>query len=268
MKKDKETCKKGHESTIGKIIYGFLLFLPLMAIGVTCSYAIFNKNAYQSYESKQDTSLQRITNYQSLVIGETYTLSNLTKPETGNAISPIFYSNNADEYIKSFPHTNHSLTYVGFSFMTTSNQNNFVYGYTDYDTTTYATEDHAGNLELILNTLPFTFKLDNLYTQAYNYNNVTNFQIYRNFTHKIELSEIFYHSIEKIEQSNLFNWTKNSIIYTGMTEFTTSLSISNTFIPLLLTYWLIISIVYFLYDIVLVMLNVLHRKVHELQDSI
>ena len=46
MRSKDDKCKhKGQETTIGKIIYGFLLFLPLVAIGVTTLVSTFNMNA-------------------------------------------------------------------------------------------------------------------------------------------------------------------------------------------------------------------------------
>ena len=59
--KDKKV-KHGKENTIGKIIYGFLLFMPLLAIGITCAYVIFNKNAYQSYDKSNVINETSVSN--------------------------------------------------------------------------------------------------------------------------------------------------------------------------------------------------------------
>ena len=83
-----------------------------------------------------------------------------------------------------------------------------------------------------------------------------------------KLSEVFYYAIDRTENSNLFNWSKNNDIYNIMHGACNTLSITNTFIPMLMTYWLLISVIYFLYDIGLMIIIVVHRKIHELQDSI
>ena len=81
------------------------------------------------------------------------------------------------------------------------------------------------------------------------------------------ISDVFYYAIYKTEQSNLFNWSKTTIIYTGIHNTCTQLGITNTFTPMLLAYWLLISVVYILYDIILMILIILHNRVHRLQDS-
>ena len=83
MKSKDKTKQKKHESTIGKIIYGFLLFMPLLAIATTCLYAIFNKNAYQSYgdEYVQESIQIDANNVNSLYVNGqhiTYTIGEKT----------------------------------------------------------------------------------------------------------------------------------------------------------------------------------------------
>lgn len=253
MKKDKDKCKKGHESTIGKIIYGFLLFLPLFAITVTCGYVIFNKNAYQNYEAKQIEKFTRVSISNNLLIENRDYQITITQSFT-NGTSIVYYNEIDPNFINTF---DSNYTYVGFRLTGNANlvlidSNEQTHSYWNYFTQPNAIKQWT-----------FNYKSTN---QPNNLINET--QLYLIDYHKESLNHVFYTSIELVEQSNLFNWAENSIIYTGMTEFTTSLSITNTFIPLLLTYWLIISLVYFIYDIVLIIFNVLHRKIHELQDSI
>ena len=75
MKKDKNKCKNKGESTIGKIIYGFLLFMPLLAILSTILYTTFNKNAYQSFANNNESQYQVIQVNQ-LVVNEQYHFNN------------------------------------------------------------------------------------------------------------------------------------------------------------------------------------------------
>ena len=37
--------------SITHLIYGLLMMMPFVAIGVKCAYAVVNKNAYQSYSN-------------------------------------------------------------------------------------------------------------------------------------------------------------------------------------------------------------------------
>ena len=90
--------KKGKESTIGKIIYGFLLFMPLLAILSTCLYAIFNKNAYQSYDKQEGVKFQKLTSNTGLIVNETYTINQIN--DKGNIV--IDDLNNVSEVYNNF----------------------------------------------------------------------------------------------------------------------------------------------------------------------
>lgn len=248
-KEERKRCKKSHETTIGKIIYGFLLFLPLLAIGVTCGYAMFNKNAYQSY-----TGEQKIENIQYLNTATPDTLP------TGNSVT-YYFTKNVNSHDNSntgwFNYENISIPNInpnGYRFRIRFAQRD-IQIQTGVNSYSYAQfQDFTFNLVSFDNN-------DTGLTYATNMYFIT-------YSSTKELDNVFYYSVNKITQSELFNWSQNSIIYTGMSNFTTALSITNTFVPTLLTYWLIISIVYFMYDIVLMMLTILHRKIHDLQDSI
>lgn len=263
MKKDKSKSKS-HETNIGKIIYGFLLFMPLLAIAVTCGYAIFNKNAYQSYTKEETLEQYKITNNTTIVNGQEYTIKNVSL----GGRTPIIYSPQANDICLLFGMPN-TYNYIGFRLDIATTGNKFIYGYNDY-TTSYIAEQHDGNINWFQRKMPLTFTITDINTN----NNsalyqLTNIDMYwNNYTSQTKLDQVFYQAINKIEQSNLFNWAQNSIVYTTLTATCTALSINNTFIPLLLAYWLIISVIYILYDIALVMLMIFHRKVHELQECI
>lgn len=248
MKKDKDKCKKSKESTIGKIIYGFLLFLPLMAIGVTCAYAIFNKNAYQSKQYLGVTNALTITNSNQFVENTEYVIEYVDNGITSNSLVYSFSKSTIPYDELNLPNLNYNgFQIIGEHGMIFANEENqFIY------------RNNIWGNEL----KSFTAILTSFTSP------VTNFKIVKYTYSSYTLDNVLYYSIDKLQESNLFNWAQDSIIYTGMTEFTTSLSITNTFIPLLLTYWLIISLVYFIYDIVLIIFNVLHRKIHELQNNI
>ena len=82
------------------------------------------------------------------------------------------------------------------------------------------------------------------------------------------LDDAFMYGLYKTEESQYFNWAKNTALYTGVNEFTNALGITTTYIPFLMTYWLLISVVYLIYDIALMMLHMAHNKIHQLEGSI
>ena len=83
-----------------------------------------------------------------------------------------------------------------------------------------------------------------------------------------KLDNVFTYSIKKVEENELYNWAKTTGTYTVLNNVTTQIGITNTFIPMLMAYWLLISIIYFLYDIALILIWAVHDKIHELKDAI
>lgn len=252
--KNKDKAKKIHESKIGKIIYGFLLFMPLLAILFTCGYVMFNKNAYQSYgdEYVEESIQLDSSNVNSLYV-------------TGQHITYTFGEKNTQWNAK-FGFTQISIN-LNEIFNVTTEWNAFYLYNNNNDIRFYTTDNQSYLLsenDRLFNTFTYVVDLSN-----FNDKTIYNYGIAFTYTFVTsKLSNVFYYSVNQVEESNLFNWAKTSGIYTTTHSFTQALSITNTFIPMLMTYWLIISVVYILYDIVLMMLVIFHKKVHKLQDSI
>ena len=66
-----------------------------------------------------------------------------------------------------------------------------------------------------------------------------------------KLDNAFYYGVEKMTQSDLFNWTQNTAIYTGVKTMTDNLEIQTPAIAILITYWFILTVIYVIIDIVL-----------------
>jgi len=254
--RNKKECK-GKESTIGKIIYGFLLFMPLLAIAVTCAYVIFNKNAYQSYEgyNKQSTStlatsIQSGLDY-SIITNST--IANNTGTDNQIEVSNLSFFTSDNGYQNTFNTNKDNIKYIQLR----GNYN---------PSRLYLFDDTNTQITYFTTNVTMTFNFTALSNSGITNNNY--FYLITQQQTGNSLSNVFYYSIEKVEQSPLFSWAKDSVIYTGMNNTCNALSITNTFVPLMMTYWLIISVIYFLYDIILIILHVFHRKIHELEESI
>lgn len=266
--RNREEKHKFKESKIGKIIYGFLMFAPLLAIGVTCGYVMFNKNAFQSYAGKYELEYKYQTNdvnsVQDLVEGRIYTFTYQETEYSGRiGIEKLILGDDLTQY---------NMSIAGSQYDTTI-RINYSYLGTNYDCIAFSPLNNeqvlltsTEPLNFIYGNTQFNQNIDYLIPMISKCNEIEVVAI--EGSENSLLSNVFYYSVDKVEQSNLFNWSKTSNIYTGMHNFTTALNVTNTFIPMLLTYWLIISVIYFLYDIVLILLTVLHRKIHNLQDSI
>jgi len=253
MKKNKEH-KKG-ESTIGKIIYGFLLFMPLFAIGVTCLTQIFVKND-SKINYKYESNIVNTEN--DIKVGNIYKFTIQEQPTITSNIEYRFFS-----AIYNFENYNFTIDTSSNGDLLIRMLTNGYFYITDGDF-------HVLTSQLI-STLTFPLELDVVISSISNIDytilSYTDFNVIDS-VQETNNKDIFYYSVNKVTESPLFNWAQNSIIYTTMNATCTQLSITTPFIPLLMSYWLIISIIYFLYDIALILIWLLHDKIHELRDSL
>ena len=253
FKKNKES-KKGQESAIGKIIYGFLLFAPFLSILTTSMYVIFNKNAYQSYYGQEINEKQevQITSNNQIQFDETYNYYSelaLNQTYSGN----IYYS--SCKYISSSTvQTQENIDFINNSVR--------VYFYRGTSQTFYDSENNS-----LLVTGQATVQLNGIIQQGIS---SSAYQVLK----KIEynkysyLDNAFDYGMYKTEQNNVFNWAKNTGTYTVLQNTCIQLGITNTFTPMLMAYWLLISVIYFIFDIALILIWMVHNKIHELQESI
>lgn len=250
--------KKSKESTIGKIIYGFLLFMPLLAVASAILVNTFNINA------KNETNIEY--KYKS---NEVYTENDL---KVGNIYKFTINQAPSSNLVLSYTTAIYNLPY----FNTTSDSIVANEGYLRIDIRPNDFIISNNNAVWLFSTstiqYPVTFDMVLYeYRPQINYGiecfSETDFNVINNIE-EFNSQDIFYKAIEKVEQSNLFNWAENSSIYTVIHNTCIQLSITTTFIPLLLAYWLIISVIYILYDIILMVLIILHNKIHQLQDSL
>lgn len=259
-RKDKDT-KKGAESAIGKIIYGFLLFMPLVSIGARCLYVIFNKNAYQSYAYTKSIQYELVDNQTNLIADNDYqftTNADLILNNNRNFVN--FTSVSA---ISGFTDTEKKQIVQTTRFEYYTNQNGRFIHFSNPSTNVHYYISFADSNNVLTRTLQFAFvttnNLDNPYVE-----NISLIQ----FGEQNYLDNVFEYSINQVENSNLYNWASETGTYTVLNTTCNQLGITNTFIPLLFTYWLITSVIYFIFDIALILIWMIHNKIHELQESI
>ena len=239
--KESKEKRKG-ETKVGKIIYCFLLFAPLFSILFSCLYVVFNKNAYKSYGSLNIQKKTQTLELKQNLLYEMKWINNHTG-QTNNSTIIIEYAT------LDVADVNENGKYFRFN----DNGNITIQ---DANQTTIQTITPLDN--------DFTFTP----TQNYNLAQQPWFISYSITSTTDKLDAVFEYSLTKVENSAVYNWAKDTGTYTVMETTTTGLGIDNTFLPMLLTYWLIVSVIYFIYDIALILIWALHRRIHELGDSI
>lgn len=257
MKDKEKRNKKGSESTIGKIIYGFLLFMPLIAIGLTCLVNTFNTQAKESLAIDYKYETNEVNQQDDLENNKIYHL----EIELNNSnIGKMFFFTSVYNLITT---ANSNVKY----------ENNLIYnGRYMRIATNSSIQIFENNIALYVYSVPTNFECDLVINQFTEKTDYTYFNKCQNIPYdsinQKDLDNIFYYAVDKVTESPLFSWAENSIIYTTTNATCNALSITTPFIPLLLSYWLIISVMYFLYDIALMLIWVLHDRIHALKDSI
>lgn len=227
------------------LLFALLMLAPIFSVASRCLYVICNKNAYQSYANEYVEEKVDVNNVGEFIIGNVYTFDNsvyatgsisyvsmelIDITTTNTSISTIINSiNELKQYYYRFS-LFVSGDYFDFAFYSndTNNAPNRFIGHGVAFTFTYKYLGVNGNLEGILN-------------------NTKQIKELKNNT----LDNVFTYSVNEMENDQLFNWTKNTAIYTGINTMTTGIGINQEAIPILLTYWFLLTVIYVIVDIII-----------------
>lgn len=205
------------------LLFSILMLAPFTSVAVRSLYVICNKNAYQSYSNT--TEVKTYLNYDS-VIGNTYIMNWV---DNNNGMT-----NNTTQIIP----------YQSITITAPTGAVKFRYGnsktlqFYDVNDTNLGSQTNITSFSYVANSNT------SLQTQPW-------FNRQLVLTQKTSLDNVFEYSIKQLEQSNLFNWTKNTAIYSGIQEMTTQLGVTGQTIPVILTYWALLTIIYVIIDIIL-----------------
>lgn len=251
---DKEKIKiKKHDHRLTDLlkvsIFSLVMMAPVAAIGVTCAYVVCNKNAYQSYygQTINEKNYQQITNF---VQNEDYYFlsSNDNNNQSVGGNNPQFTFQSI-EVISSLP----NLNTTDYNKVINSN-NGFLYFNSGTNARTIALrQDEENYIYLNLSTNILEFQFNGLQLVE------NNKEVFISYLKQIEynkysyLDNVFYYAVDTMQNNTLFSWTKNTAIYTGIETMTTGLGITTASVPVLLTYWFLITVIYIIIDIVITM---------------
>lgn len=225
------------------LIFSILMLIPFIDVGIRCAYVVCNKNAYQSYYGETINENQIVNVGNNLQENHIYTL-------TGGAISyeqqseVIFYVTNATS----------SMTTNPFNEVHIRSQNNATYCLL-YNNGVYVSDRSYGGVNAF--EVTFQFLRKNNVDLISQYQTITE-TLYNNYSY---LDNVFDYSVNKLTTSELYTWTQQTAIYTGVQTMCTHLGINNSVIPLLLVYWFILTIIYIIIDIVLKLFTMLTHAI-------
>lgn len=253
-------------SKLFHLLYAFVMFLPILAVGSTVLISTFNMSSKEESEIHYKYETNEVNSAQDLVIGN------------------LYYMEIDNSFVYHFPRTN-------IAFVKLLSCENY-WSYPDevyYDDLTGVVEYREAYL--VGSTLILPYILDNtgdayssfdvsdeqgFLIKGYGYivstNDVINqlgtsiFRIsdYNEIesveTHNVESKDVFYNSLDELIESPYFSWAYNSFLSTPITYIVGLFSIpTNHVIVELLSYWLAISIIWLVFDLIMYVPLLVHR---------
>lgn len=232
-------------------LYASVLLMPIFAIGVKCMYVTFNKNAKESYYGETINESEYLNyNGSQLVVGKDYNLyTSLPENMTGNGNDLYITAQNvvindvADDLIyriQFWKGTTLSNTQFSILVFRTNNTTTEYYNYS-------------------LTSLKFTFTGYYLTNPSNIFNNYDMFyQIeYNDYSY---IDNVFYYSVEQINNEPLFSWAKTSFLSQPLLFITNLFGLPSTSpIITFLSYWFDISIIWLVFDAIMYFPLLIHR---------
>ena len=260
-RKDMEKLKqlKGkHDHLLTKLLKVFLfscvMIAPIVAGTSQMFYSWFNKNAKDSYYGETINQEEYIYT-DNLKIGETYRLTlpsnNLTIHNTNGGDRNNFIEVSNFRVIENTSQNDISSTrYI--SFWSASNSFTFsTYFFNDISQGSTALFS-TGNTTTYSVSVSFTIVSKTAVIDTFfNGNDNIFYKVkYNNYSY---LDNAFYYGMEKMADSELFGWTKQTGIYTTINTMATGLGVNeaNNILAVILSYWTLMTCIYVIFDIII-----------------
>lgn len=247
MKHDHKKTKK-----LKVALYAMFMFLPFIAIGITCLTHVFNEKIAEETETATINNMYKTktpTNVNDFTPTYMYELKPNTNAEysqTYKFLNMVVYENQTKIY-EQYRETNNYYARI---------ENNKIY----YDSNDPYQYINITQNTIILFVADYTEDTDYYYEtdiQQYTYIAPTQYIPIKSVTittnPQDQTTNIFYDSCDQVKQSFILNWCDNeNPINTGLANFTQVFNIPNdNIINTLLTYMLSITMIYIVIDIII-----------------
>lgn len=249
------------------LIFSLVMLAPFGAVLSKCLYTTFNKNAKDSYSGNYEITYKyesnQVANENDLVEGNIYQLNtnNSSISEFLDEDKWLYFellseldlqdSINVDETltdIKQFSNSTIMSFYKTIEDNTQINLYSSMYDLTwnDYYISFVYNGFFDSNITIKLIDKSNSAFLDINYIQYTDYNEIESV----NLTGTLDNG--FYYAVNELSDQPLFNWTKNTFIYSTINQMTTGLDFgNNNVLALLLTYWILNTLIYIIFDIII-----------------
>ena len=248
-----ETEKHNHKLTnlLKVSIFATLMLTPFLYVGTKCAYVVCNKNAYESYSGLNQNTQSNISlnNVSDIDYSKNYYIGNSYLSQSASATSSAYLYFDVLEVISNTTTTTNETLLTLEKMYIYANGNTLYYNfYTPENVNTTLTS--ASNFLIKVNIRSYngnTSAIDNLNFDLANSNSL----YYIDYFIEQQLDNVFEYATYQLTQSDLFKWTENTAIYSGVNAMTSGLGFQNNIVPILITYWFLLTVIYVILDIVL-----------------
>lgn len=231
-------------------LYGFLMMMPIFAVGVTCLVNVFKESKEVDIIYKYQTN--DVNTESDLIVGNIYHLDMILDNSFDENIifKTIEIINIRQDNINSTHIVNQNNTLLQVVKVANSNSIRIRNDSNGLRTLDYAIPDN-------------NLVCDFVYNGIYNLN-VANISECENIPietiEQINKNNIFYYAIDKVKDDNLFKWASDSFLSEPFKYITNLFGMPNdSVVILLLSYWLDISLIWLVFDLVMYMPLLVHR---------
>ena len=239
-------------------LYGLVMLLPIFAIGTTCLISTFNMASKQESEIIYKYETNEVNSVDDLVVGRIYHYSIDFSSLTGNllACNSLYNFNSDKQYDIEIDNS------FGFLTISVNNNTSITIVQRDNNFNTLFTPCIIYNINNSKFDCDVVFK-GIFYSDSYsNYSisNLNDIPIKSVETHNLDTQDIFYNSIDKVCTSALFSWAYDSFLVQPFAYICALFSMpSNSFVVQMLSYWLAISIIWLVFDLIMYIPLLVHR---------
>ena len=247
MKKEQFKNKHDHKFTdiLKVLIFSFLMVAPFFSILSRCMYVVFNPNAKYSYygETINDRTNTLLTNKNQFELNQTYTFNSNTFDikDIDSATGAYAYVINVSNVKILETSLQDLINFNRFSLYITSGlQLSIQLANSDTTQIKYFT---ASNFLIF----SFDYEGNNLLFD-FTYNDLFYKTTFNNYSF---LDNAFDYSCDQLKTSPVFSWTQDTATYDVFNTMLTGLTIQDGILPILLTYWMMLIVVYVIVDIII-----------------
>ncbi len=225
------------------LLFAIVMLLPFIDVAVRCLYVIANKNAYQSYSDVETIAYTQV-NSVNYIEGMEY---------------QVRYNREGTNTAYQYNYVKDGKTNINELYLTTPYKEKTIDRWTIEQGTTlycYFTDNsYYGVVNWFNTSNVFNFVADSETITIDTTNRY--YKVYRmDYTYST-LDNVFEYSVSRLEESQLYNWTIQTAIYSGVSQMTGQLGITTNIIPIIICYWFFITIIYIILDIVIRLFTIL-----------